>query len=201
MRREPDEASIRAQLKGEIRKRRLITRKALPKEGREARSAAITERVLALPEWEAARTVLGFVSMRREVQTGALIEAAWAAGKTVATTRMNATFDELELRRWDRDTELEESGMMFLQPAADAPVVEDGDVDLVLVPALAVDERGHRIGYGKGFYDRLLPRMWRALRVALIFDFERIVEVPNLPGDEVVDVVVTGERVFRTDAR
>jgi len=201
MRREPDEASVRAQLKGEIRHRRLITRKALPEESREARSAAIVERVLGLPEWEASSTVLAFVSMRREVQTGALVEAAWDAGKTVATTRMNATFDDLELRRWDRETALEESGMMFLQPAADAPAVADEDVDLIVVPALAVDERGHRIGYGKGFYDRLLPRMERALRVAVIFDFERIVEVPNLPGDAPVDVVVTDARVFRTDAR
>jgi len=199
--REPDEASVRAQLKAEIRQRRLITRKALPKEAREARSAAITERVRALPEWDAAKTVLAFVSMRREVQTGALVEHAWDAGKTVATTRMNATFDDLELRRWERGTELEESGMMFRQPLVNAPTVADDDVDLVLVPALAIDERGHRIGYGKGFYDRLLPRVERALRVAVIFDFERIVEVPNLPADEVVDVVVTDERVFRTDAR
>lgn len=201
MRRDPDEDAVRLQLKGEIRTRRLATRKALPVEGRDARSAAITAQVLALPEWAAAETVLAFVSMSREVQTAALVEAAWRAGKTVATTRMNRTRDDLELAAWREGDPLEESGMMFRQPTADAPVVPDEAVDLVLVPALAVDERGHRIGYGKGFYDRLLPRVARATRVALIFDFERIVEVPNRPEDTPVDVIVTDARVIRTGAR
>ncbi|MBX3275063.1 MAG: 5-formyltetrahydrofolate cyclo-ligase [Sandaracinaceae bacterium] len=198
--REPDEDSVRAQLKAEIRTRRLATRRALPAEARDARSAAIAARVRALPEWEAARAVLAFVSMAREVQTDALVEAAWRDGKTVATTRMSPARDELELFAWREGDALEESGMMFRQPLASAPRVDDAAIDLVLVPALAVDERGHRIGYGKGFYDRLLPRL-DATRVALVFDFERIVEVPNRPGDEPVDVVVTDERVIRTAAR
>ena len=197
---DPDEDSIRAQLKAEIRTRRLATRRALPAEARNARSAAITARVLSLPEWGAARTVLAFVSMAREVQTGALVEAAWRAGKAVATTRMSPTRDDLELFAWREGDLLEESGMMFRQPLASAPRVDDAAIDLALVPALAADERGHRIGYGKGFYDRLLPRL-DAARVALVFDFERIVEVPNRPGDEPVDVVVTDERVVRTGAR
>ncbi|MCB9595881.1 MAG: 5-formyltetrahydrofolate cyclo-ligase [Sandaracinaceae bacterium] len=200
MPRDPDEDSIRLQLKGEIRTRRLATRRALPAEGRDQRSAAITERVLALPEWAAARTVLAFVSMGREVQTGALVEAAWRDGKAVATTRMTPARDDLELRAWREGDELEESGMMFRQPRETSERVADEAIDLVLVPALAVDERGHRIGYGKGFYDRLLPRL-DALRVALIFDFERIVEVPTRPDDQPVDVIVTDARVIRTGAR
>ena len=197
---ELDEDAIRAQLKGEIRSRRQATRRALPSAARDERSARIAANVLGLPEWEAAKSVLAFVSMRREVQTLSLVEAAWSAGKTVATTRMNASFDDLELRAWRRGDELEESGMMFRQPLPDAPSVPDSDIDLVLVPALAVDERGHRIGYGKGFYDRLLPRL-DALRVALVFDFEQIVEVPTRPGDEPVDVIVTDAGVIRTPAR
>ncbi|HJL18044.1 MAG TPA: 5-formyltetrahydrofolate cyclo-ligase [Sandaracinaceae bacterium LLY-WYZ-13_1] len=195
-----EEAYLRAQVKEEIRRRRRSVRRALPRAARLARSEAICERVLALPEWSEARTVLAFVSMPKEVQTTRAVEAAWAAGKRVATTRMNATFDGLELREWREGDELEESGMMFLQPPADAPWVPDDEVDLVLVPALAVDERGHRVGYGKGFYDRLLPRLTRALRVGLVFDFERIAEVPDWEGDQPVDVVVTDARTERTGA-
>ncbi len=196
-----DEDQIRAQLKAEIRARRLATRRALPKDARARRSAAIAERVLGLPEWGRASGVLAFVSMRREVQTQPLVEAAWAAGKTVATTRMAPSRTELELRRWSKGDPLEQSGMMFDQPLESAPPVDERSIDLVLVPALAVDERGHRIGYGKGFYDRLLPRLEGAVRVALIFDFERIVEVPTRPGDEPVDILVTDERVLRIEAR
>lgn len=171
----------------------------MPHEARVARSEAICDRVIALPEWERASTVLAFVSMRTEVQTERAVQAARAAGKRVLATRMNATFDDLELREWRADDPLEESGNLFLQPSADAPVVAPDAVDLVLVPALAVDERGHRIGYGKGFYDRLLPRLTRAARVAVVFDFERVAEVPEREGDVRVDVVVTDARVDRTD--
>lgn len=198
---EDEVAFLRVAVKREIRDRRRRTRKALPKEARWARSASICERVVGLPEWERATTVLAFVSMLKEVQTKAAIDTAWAAGKRVAVPRMNADFDGLELRELRSDTELEESGMMFLQPPEDAPTVPDEDIDLVLVPALAVDDRGHRVGYGKGFYDGLLPRLKRALRVAVVFDFERIAEVPDRAEDERVDVVVTDARVDRCPPR
>lgn len=200
MRDEPDDAQVlmlRAGVKAEIRARRRAVRRALPTEAREARSRAICERVIALPEWARAKSVAAFVSMRTEVQTRLAVEAAWADGKSVATPRMAPSFDELELRAWREDTPLEESGMMFLQPPESADLVAPEAIDLVLVPALAVDDRGHRIGFGKGFYDRLLPRLTSASRVAVIFDFERVAEVPELPGDEPVDVIVTDERVLR----
>jgi 5-formyltetrahydrofolate cyclo-ligase len=188
---EDPDAFLKAQVKAEIRRRRRSLRRGFPSVARRARSEAIAARVQALDGWARAQTVLAFVSMRTEVQTDTLVEAARAAGKAVAAPRMTPSFDDLELRAWTAEQELEESGMMFLQPPPQAPRVADDAVDLVLVPALAVDERGYRIGYGKGFYDRLLPRLTRALRVALIFDFERIAEVPTHAADVPVHVVVT----------
>ncbi|GAB5550289.1 MAG: 5-formyltetrahydrofolate cyclo-ligase [Sandaracinaceae bacterium] len=197
---EPDESWIRAQVKAEIRTRRLATRRALPREANEKRSRAICERIMALPEWERARTVLAFVSMPREVQTRVAVEAAWTAGKQIATTRLSRSDPgALELCEWTRDTPLEESGMMFLQPPRESPLVADDAIDLVLVPALAVDARGHRIGFGKGFYDRLLPRLTNAFRVAVAFDFEQIAEVPNVETDAPVHAIVTDEKVLRVE--
>lgn len=195
---DPAELDVRVQVKAEIRKRRLQVRRAIPREAREARSRAITERVLALPEWRAARTIAAFVSMRTEVQTGGLVEDAWARGARVGAPRMTLERDDLELAEWRKDTVLEESGNLFVQPPRSAPSIALEEVDLVLVPALAVDPRGYRIGYGKGFYDRWLPRMTRALRVAVVFDFEMIAEVPEHDGDVPVDVVATDERSIRT---
>ncbi|MCC6874715.1 MAG: 5-formyltetrahydrofolate cyclo-ligase [Sandaracinaceae bacterium] len=196
---DPAELDVRVQVKAEIRKRRLQVRRAIPREAREARSRAITERVLALPEWRAARTIAAFVSMRTEVQTGGLVEEAWARAARVGALRMTFERDDLELAEWRKDTALEESGNLFVQPPRSAPSIALEEVDLVLVPALAVDPRGYRIGYGKGFYDRWLPRMTRALRVALVFDFEMIAEVPEHEGDVPVDVVATDERLVRTE--
>lgn len=192
------EDALRQGIKAEIRQRRRSVRRAMPHEGRLARSEAITAKVIALPEWERARTVLAFVSMRSEVQTDGLVASARASGKRVAAPRLAPDRVSLELREWREGDELEESGMMFLQPPEDAAPVDDDAIDLVLVPALAADERGHRIGYGKGFYDRLLPRLSRACRVCVIFDFELVQEVPERAGDEPVDVVVTDLRVLRT---
>jgi 5-formyltetrahydrofolate cyclo-ligase len=195
------EAQLRLSIKAELRTRRRALRRVMPHEARLARSEAIRERVVALPEWQEARTVLAFVSMRSEVQTGGLVDAARAVGKRIAAPRMTPAFDDLELREWRAEEHLEESGNMFLQPGPSAPRVHDAEVDLVLVPALAIDERGHRVGYGKGFYDRLLPRLTRAFRVGLLFEHERVAEVPDRPGDEPVDLVVTDASVHRIEAR
>ncbi len=193
------EDALRAGMKAEIRQRRRSVRRATPHEARVARSEVIARHVLALPEWERARTVLLFVSMRSEVQTEPLVAAARQAGKLVVAPRMAADRQHLELHEWREGDVLEESGMMFLQPRAEAPRVADDAVDLVIVPALAADERGHRVGYGKGFYDRLLPRLARAFRACVIFDFELVAEVPDREGDEATDVVVTDARVIRTE--
>lgn len=194
---DPAEDALRTAMKDEIRTRRRAVRRAMPHDARLARSSEITRRITELPEWERARTVLLFVSMRSEVQTGELVSRARAEDKRVAAPRMNATFDDLELVEWREGDGLEESGMMFLQPPASAPPIDGAEIDLAVVPALAVDARGHRIGFGKGFYDRLLPRLSRALRVAVIFDFERVAEVPDQPGDQPVHLVVTDARTIR----
>lgn len=196
----PDD-QLRDGMKAEIRQRRRSVRRAMPHEARLARSSAICRRIIELPEWESARTVLAFVSMRTEVQTQEAVEAARAAGKRVAAPRMAPDFTDLEVVEWRAEDTLEESGQMFLQPPPSAPYVPYDEIDLVIVPALAADERGYRIGYGKGYYDRLLPKLPRALRAAVIFDFELVAEVPERPYDAPVDVVVTDARTLRTNAR
>jgi 5-formyltetrahydrofolate cyclo-ligase len=194
-----DSALLRVQIKAEIRQRRRAVRGAMPADARETRSKAICERVVQLPEFDRARTVLAFVSMRTEVQTHAAVEAARSAGKRVCATRMGEDLENLVVVEWRADDPLEESGYMFSQPSADSPVVPDDEIDLVIVPALALDERGHRIGFGKGYYDRLLPRLTSAFRAGVVFDFELMTEIPDRPGDEPVDAIVTDARLLRTE--
>ena len=190
------DSNLRAAVKAEIRKRHRAIRRALPPEARERRSAAICERLQALEEWSGAKTVLAFASMPTEVQTQRAVSAAWRAGKRVGAPAMSASRDELIVREWTADTVLEESGMRFMQPPSSAPAIEVGTIDFVLVPALAIDSRGHRIGFGKGFYDHLLPRL-RAVRAGLLFDFERVLEVPNRRGDVPIHILVTDSRTVR----
>jgi 5-formyltetrahydrofolate cyclo-ligase len=172
-------------------------RKALPAAARAARSARIWERVWARAEWAEAVTVMLYASMRTEVDTAPGVEAARRSGKRVALPRVGE--HGLEVRLWEEGVALVESGSMGVrEPPDDAPQLDPASVDLVIVPALALDERGARIGYGAGLYDRLLPRLTRARRIAVAFDFQLVAEVPETPGDERVDVVVTDERVIET---
>lgn len=96
----------------------------------------------------------------------------------------------------------EERGHGFPEPSADAPRAELDAIDLVIVPGLAFDPRGHRIGYGAGFYDRYLAPLSRpagaarARAVGVCFDFQVLAEIPTSPEDVAVAVVVTEKRAF-----
>ena len=73
----------------------------------------------------------------------------------------------------------------------------DGDVDIVVLPALAVDENGNRLGYGKGYYDRYLQRHPRSKTVAFCYDFQIVQKVPCEAWDKRVDAIVTDKRVLK----
>jgi 5-formyltetrahydrofolate cyclo-ligase len=100
--------------------------------------------------------------------------------------RLTRSSDELALR-----------GGRFVEPPPDAPEAGRGDVDIVVVPALAVAANGHRLGYGAGFYDAALPDFRPpALAVVVAFDFQLLAEVPTLPHDVPCDIVVTDTRTL-----
>jgi len=194
---EDAEAALRRQAKAELRKRLRAVRSALPRDARATRSESIARRVLELPRVAIARTVMGYVPMRGEVDPRPVLAACRAKGGRVVLPRLDWGANMLTLHAHDDDGALEESGYGSLQPPGDWPAVPPDDVDLVLVPALAVDPRGHRLGYGGGFYDRLLPTLTRALRVAILYDFQLLAEIPDTPGDVPVDHVVTDRQDFQ----
>ncbi len=194
---EAERLEIGRRVKAELRDRMRRVRRALGPENRDARSAAIAERVRSTDAWARARTVALFVPMRTEIDVGLLERAARLESKRVAAPRMIEVQGrtELELREWVEGVAPVESGKMVREPPADAPWVDPATVDLVIVPGLAFDERGARIGYGAGLYDRLLPTCTGAARVGVAHDFQVLGELPEGPGDQRVDLVVTNERV------
>ena len=188
---------LRQRAKLALRNRMRGVREALPDSACDARSAEIAKRLLALAELERAETVLAFASIRNEVRTQTSMQAAWAAGKRVALPRVVG--DELQLHLVASDTVLIEGAFSVPEPPETATRVQPDEVDFALVPALAVDPRGYRIGYGGGYYDKLIPRLGHACTCAVAYDFQLIAEVPELPFDVAVDLVVTDERVIRTE--
>lgn len=204
-------AVLATRAKRELRKRLRGLRAALPAGSVAQRSAAVAERVTALPAWREARTVALFVSMPDEVQTLALVEAARSAGKRVALPTVTddpwLTFrapyelaESVTPKSYADDPRFEMSAFGVYEPVASAPEVSLETVDLVIVPALAFAPDGHRLGYGRGYYDRTLERSAATmLRVGVAFDFQLLAEVPTQSGDHPVHVIVTDARTL--DAR
>ena len=189
------ERHLRTVAKRELRSRMRQVRGVLPASAAAARSSAATERALALPELQGARVLVGFSAIHKELDPAALLAAARAQGKRVGLPRVVGEL--LELHEVSAPEELVEGTFGVLEPPASAPRIEPTEVDLVLVPALAFDARGHRIGYGRGFYDRLLPQLTRAFRVGLAYDFQLLAELPDDPHDVPMQCVVTDKRSLR----
>lgn len=187
------EQGLRAEVKRQLRRRMQGLRRVLPAEARDARSAAICERLQALPAFDRARVVIAYRATSREADPHAAVAVAQQNGKVVGLPRVLAD-GSLELRAYQSGDALERGAFGIDEPSEQASVLSDGSVDLIIVPALAFDDRGHRIGYGQGYYDRLLPRLPNAYKVVIGYDFQRIVEAPDLPGDVPVDAIVTDLR-------
>ena len=193
---DPDiESLFRRQAKAALRKRARALRNTIPESARAARSAKIVESVLACDAFERARSVALYWPMleRGEVDVRALDDAARQASKRVAYPFLRDDADMALLLA--EPGLLEERGHGFAEPPEGAPEMAASEELVVVVPALAVDPIGHRIGYGKGFYDRLLARICPpAFAIAVAYDFEVVPEVPADTHDHAVDVVVTDLR-------
>jgi 5-formyltetrahydrofolate cyclo-ligase len=186
-----------------LRRRILAARDALAPAVREAAAAAITRGLTALPSFAAARTVVLTASYRSEWGTAALIRAALAAGKTVALPRVDAATRMLELHRvTDPVADVAPGFQDIPEPLAECARVAIASVDWILVPGVAFDHRGRRLGYGGGYYDRLLPLLAPdAVRVAGAYDLQLVDEVPAAPHDLTVDTIVSEARTIAVRSR
>jgi 5-formyltetrahydrofolate cyclo-ligase len=192
-------AMLRVQGKALLRKRLRAVRKSLPRSAALERSGRICEALAAHPRMAQATRVALFraIDGRNEVELAALDQALRARGVQVAYPslpdrgELDPTQPEMVFRYAAGD-ELFERGWGFDEPPPHAPLASE--LDVVVVPGLAFDDRGHRVGYGAGFYDRALPRYRPAWAVGVAFDFQLVSEVPNEPHDVCVDEVVTDRR-------
>ncbi len=191
---------MRAQ-KEALRKAALKRRDALPEEQREHKSRRIAEAISKLPEFRAAQTVLLFASYSSEVNTWPLIRQALDAGKTVALPRVEEHRWALSIRRVrDLGEDLQPSQWGIMEPKQHCRLVELDKLDFVLVPGVAFDEQGRRLGYGGGFYDNLLrslpPGDDGPVLVAIAFEMQVVARVPGDRSDVPIPLIVTEQRTI-----
>jgi 5-formyltetrahydrofolate cyclo-ligase len=160
------------------------------------KSAAIWERLSILKEFAAASRLLVYVSTGNEVDTQGLIRQLLAMGRRVCVPRFDAGtqgYAASELRDFDGELTAGKFGILEPKPGAVRLAALDR-IDAALVPGLAFDETGNRLGRGRGHFDRLL-RQTSGAKIALAFDFQVLDEVPAEAHDAHMDFIVTETRV------
>lgn len=185
-------------VKQELRKHVELARQA--QTDKDSLSRAICDRFAALPEYSAAGTVMLYIGVRSEVRTLPLLSAAVAQGKRAVVPY--CVGNELELFLLESLDELMPGIYGIPEPrpelrALPGKRVAVDRIDLVMVPGVAFDRRGGRLGHGKGYYDRFLPRLRSdALAIGVAFECQLVPEVPMLPGDVFIDRVLTEKAVY-----
>jgi len=168
----------------------LARRLALTAEFVEDGGVAFADRLAASELWRASRSPCVYVSTKGEASTRVILERLFAAGRTVIVPRVEG--DEVSLRRVSGFDELLPGRFGIPEPSAVAPLVSPDEPDLFVVPGVVFDREGRRIGFGKGYYDRLLSRS-RAPAVGLAYCFQLVPEVPEEIHDRRMDFIHTPE--------
>ncbi len=185
--------------KAAVRRDALARREALPADARQAAGLAVAER--GLPVAVSPGTVVsGFSPVKSEINPLPLLRRLADAGASIALPVIAGRNQPLTMRSWSFGAPLVSGVWGIREPAADAPEVFP---DILIVPLLAFDRHGYRLGYGGGYYDRTLARL-RAMKpviaIGIAFAAQQIDRVPITPRDERLDLVLTenGNIDFRT---
>ncbi len=187
------------QQKAEIRQQALARRRTQPNIDEVSRQ--IVARLIGLPEYQRAATVMFYVDMRSEVRTQYYLPTALASGKQIVVPWCAPC--ELELFALATLEELAIGTFQILEPRPELRALPEKQVavealDLVVVPGVAFDRRGARLGYGAGYYDKLLRRVRPdTRRVALAFECQLFPELPQEAHDVLMDQVITEQALYQ----
>ncbi|MDD2427077.1 MAG: 5-formyltetrahydrofolate cyclo-ligase [Eubacteriales bacterium] len=185
-------------LKKEYRKRGKQVRAQLSADERAEKSQAIERRLFQWEPFMMAENVSAFISFRDEVDTHHLIDLMRVMGKRVYVPIVDKENNELLLSLFHGYHELEESDFGVLEPRKDTwRIKELEEIDFILIPGLLFSKDGYRVGYGGGYYDRLLSKLSREVpRVGICFEEQVVDYVPTAEFDEALDAVVTDQNIY-----
>ena len=184
--------------KSELRRHALALRDAEP--DRETKSRTIQERLLELPDYQKANTILTYIGVKSEVGTGVIVQETLEEGKSMAIPYV--TGEGLRAAFILSPAELEPSKFGLLDPVPEvrnnperACTIES--VELFVVPGVAFDRQGGRLGHGKAYYDRMLARAGLGARfIALAFDCQIFESVPMTGSDIAMHSVITEKQIY-----
>ena len=171
------------EIRQEIRRRKA----ACSKEERATLSREVIAKLTTSPLWQQAQVILLYHSLPDEVDTRDLIRQASAEGKRVMLPVVVG--DDLELHEYNGEDSLVEGAFHIQEPQGDAFTDYD-TIDLAVIPGVAFSIDGTRLGRGRGYYDRLLPRLQRAYKCGLCWPFQLVEGIPSEPHDVRMNAVI-----------
>ncbi|MDO5716958.1 MAG: 5-formyltetrahydrofolate cyclo-ligase [Tissierellia bacterium] len=184
--------------KKELRKKILHMRDHMDHDARYQNDEKILLQLLNMKEYRDAQTLMIFVSYKSEVDTHCLITESLRRGKRILIPIVNNYDNTLLLSQIQNMGELEKGSYGILEPKPEyVRIREPKCVDFCLVPGAVFDKNGYRIGYGGGYYDKLLP-LFRpdTLKIGVAYDFQKVDTVPTEPHDQKLDALITEKEVY-----
>lgn len=182
-------------LKSSIRDKILTQRRQQSVESALAKSIKIQQRLAATSEFRHAGSVALYSPIHGEVFTEGLFDVCRQEGRTLAYPRVRG--EQLDFVQVEQRHELAPGGFGVLEPTGSLPVLPSA-LDLIVVPGVAFDGSGFRLGYGKGFYDRALhAKSSTAVLVGVCFELQLVDVLPAESHDIRMNMVVTEERILR----
>ncbi len=192
-------------MKKRLREKLLKRRDAIPPELKSAKESAIEDRLFSLDEFKKAQSILMYVSFRSEVDTRGFLDNILKLGKNLVMPLVDARHKVLKLYEVKSTDELKPGYMGIPEPG----ILRNRrcslkEIDLVVIPGTGFDHKGNRLGYGGGYYDRLLSMEAGELEeiehittIALAFEEQIGDEIPSEPHDIKVDMIITDERLIQ----
>lgn len=183
--------------KGEIRKYISDKRDLTDISQRKIYDNKIFETLINSNFYKKTKVIFTFVSFKSEVDTHRIIDHAIRDGKTVCVPKIKSKIKGIDVFKIKGKKDLEKRYFGVMEPKDNCTPVNPKDIDLILMPGLAFDKRGGRIGYGGGFYDRFLKKLKKKVsKIALAYHFQILDEVPVNSLDVRVDGIITNKGII-----
>ena len=151
-------------------------------------SSVVITRLKANPRFSQAQTLLLYSALPDEVQTQSLLDELTEAGKTVLLPKV-VNSEDMELRRYTGKADLQPGAYDIMEPVG-ALFTDYASIDVAVVPGMAFDAQGHRLGRGKGYYDRFLAKVPDVYKIGLCFSWQIVDEVPSEANDIMMDEII-----------
>ncbi|ERJ10902.1 5-formyltetrahydrofolate cyclo-ligase [Haloplasma contractile] len=180
-----------------IRQMIMYNRDVIDQQERLSMDQSVFERLTNSKEFNDAESIFIFVSFRSEVDTHRIIQKAIDLGKRVCVPKIEKKSEGMTPYQIQSLDQLEEGYYGVLEPKYGCELCDKETIDLIIMPGLAFDAKGGRVGYGGGFYDHFINSMETSVRkLAIAYDFQVLDKVPMGENDQLVDQIITDQRVI-----